>query len=97
MSYKTCMAQRREIEPARVEFRMSPKLKMEVEEAADLLGTTFTAFATQALLERAREVKREYVRTRLNDAERDVFLKMLEKPPKPNAAFKKLMRTRVIL
>jgi uncharacterized protein (DUF1778 family) len=82
---------------ARIEFRMSSELKSEVEEAASLVGLSLTAFATEALLERARRVKREYSATVLNDEERDAFLKLLAEPAKPSEALRELMRTEVVL
>ena len=91
------MAKTRSFETARVEFRMAADLKKEVEEAAALLGATFTSFATEILTERARQVKREYGQTVMNDKERDAFLEMLAQPPKPSEALVKLMNTQVNL
>lgn len=78
----------------RVEFRMPEDLKREVEEAAALLGTTFTAFATQALVERARQVKHQYSYTLLSDGARDSFVELMENPPEPSDALKKTLNTR---
>jgi len=91
------MANTRSLETARVEFRMSADLKSEVEEAAALLGATFTSFATEILIERARQVKRDYSLTILNDTERDAFLEMLANPPSPSESLVKLMNTEVNL
>ena len=60
-------------ETARVEFRMPTNLKQEVEEAVALLGSTFTSFATEVLVERSRQVKRDHAMTLLCDEERDAF------------------------
>lgn len=75
----------------RVEFRMPQDLKREVEEAAALLGSTFTAFATQALVERAREVRREYGLTVLCDEARDSFVELMTDPPAPSEALRKTL------
>ena len=91
------MANTRTLETARVEFRMPADLKNEVEEAAALLGSTFTSFATEILVAKARQVKLEYGQTILNDRARDAFLELLEKPAPPSAALTKLMRTEVTL
>jgi len=91
------MANRNYQDSARVEFRMAPDLKSEVEEAAELLGTTLTAFATEALVQRARQVKREHQLTILDDVERDAFLKLIASPPPPSNELKKLMHVKVIL
>ncbi len=68
------MAKAQTSESARVEFRMPSQLKREAEEAAALLGVNFTSFATEALIERSRQVKRDYALTILCDKERDAFL-----------------------
>ena len=78
---------------ARVEFRMPLSLKREAEEAARLMGMTLTAFATQALVERARKVKIEHSVTKLNDEERDALLSLLANPPKPTEALRKLFKS----
>ena len=76
---------------------MAADLKSEVEEAAELLGATFTSFATEILVARARQVKLEYGLTEMNDRERDAFLEMLEKPASPSEPRVKLMSTHVTL
>ena len=77
---------------------MPENLKKEVEEAAALLGSTFTAFATQALVERAREVKHRYGLTVLCDEARDSFVEMMTNPPEPSEALKKTLNpTKVVL
>jgi uncharacterized protein (DUF1778 family) len=82
---------------ARVEFRMPPQLKKEIEEAAALLGATFTSFATEVLVERSRQVKRDHAMTVLCDQERDAFLRMIANPPEPTDALVKLMHAKVKL
>lgn len=81
----------------RVEFRMPQELKREVEEAAALLGSTFTAFATQALVERAREVKHQYGLTVLCDEARDSFVELMANPPAPSETLKKTLNTRSVV
>lgn len=84
-------------ETARVEFRMPLRLKQEVEEAAALLGATFTSFATEVLVERSRQVKREHAMTVLADGERDALMELLASPPEPNEALTRLMSAKVNL
>ena len=84
-------------ETARIEFRMAPSLKKEVEEAAALLGTTFTSLATEVLVERSRQVKREHPMTVLCDQERDAFLRLISNPPEPTDALVKLMHAKLKL
>lgn len=82
---------------ARVEFRMSALLKREIEEAAALVGTTFTSFATEVLVERSRQVKRDHNLTVMGDQERDAFLQLISNPVEPSRALAKLMQTKVDL
>ena len=89
------MANTRSLVTARVEFRMPADLKSEVEEAAALLGASFTSFATEILVARARQVKLEHSLTVLKNKERDAFLEMLEKPAEPSESLVKLMKTEV--
>lgn len=72
---------------------MPAHLKREIEEAAALLGTTFTAFATQALVERARAVKHQHGLTILCDEARDAFVEMMANPPEPSEALKRTLNT----
>lgn len=76
---------------------MPQHLKQEVEEAAALLGCTFTAFATHALVERAREVKQRYGLTVLCDEARDSFVEMMANPPAPSEALKKTLNTKKVV
>src|SRR5579862_7229939 len=80
----------------RVEFRMPEGLKREVEEAAALLGSTFTAFATQALVERARAVKHQYGLTVLCDESRDSLVEMIANPPAPSEALRRTLNTKSV-
>jgi len=91
------MANTHSPETARVEFRMPADLKSEVEEAAALVGATFTSFATEILVARARQIKHEYGLTVMNDRERDAFLELLTKPKEPTESLVKLMNTQVTL
>ena len=97
LPYNLGMAKTHSLETARVEFRMPAELKQEVEEAAALVGATFTSFATEILVERARQVKREHAQTVLSDTERDAFLDMLSKTTVPSDSLVKLMQTQVQL
>jgi uncharacterized protein (DUF1778 family) len=76
---------------------MAADLKGEIEEAASLVGATFTSLATETLIERARQIKRQYGLTVMNDSERDAFLEMLAQPPQPPESLVRLMSTQVML
>lgn len=75
---------------------MDPRLKQEVEEAAALLGTTFTAFATQVLVERAREVRLLHSVTSLAGEAANDFAKMIIDAPEPSEALKSTLSKRRI-
>jgi len=80
----------------RFEFRIPQDLKKEIEEAAALSGASLTAFAIQALVERAREIKRQHGLTILCDEARDSFAEMMANPPAPSEALKKTLNTRKV-
>ncbi|MCE2982724.1 MAG: DUF1778 domain-containing protein [Parachlamydia sp.] len=73
----------------RVEFRTSHQERMQFEIAATYLGMNLSAFLRMAALERSAEVVQEKNVLVLSDADRDIFLAALEKPPKPNKNLKK--------
>lgn len=73
---------------------MDPHLKHEVEEAAALLGTTFTAFATQALVERAREVRLTHSVTTLSEKAAADFAALLLDSPEPSDALRSTLAKR---
>ncbi len=75
---------------------MDPHLKKEVEEAAALLGTTFTAFATQALVERAREVRLTHSVTTLAGDAASEFARLVIDPPEPSESLRTTLATRKI-
>lgn len=78
-------------ETARVEFRIAPHLKKEVEEAAALVGASFTSFATEVLVERSRQIRQAHGMTLLRDQERDAFMALLSQAPEPTEALVDLM------
>lgn len=83
------------LDSARVELRMNADLKNEVEEAAALLGVSLTAFATESMVQRAREVKQQHSVTKLYGADCEAFANLIANPPKPNKALLKTMQTTV--
>jgi uncharacterized protein (DUF1778 family) len=76
---------------------MPADLKSEIEEAAALVGATFTSFATEILVEKARQIKRDHGLIVLNNQDRDAFLKVLVNPPEPSEELIKVMKTQVTL
>ncbi len=70
---------------ARLNFRLPSEVKERIEDAAIVSGLTVTDFAINALVNHAEQVLETHHKRKLSDRDRDVFLKMLENPPAPNA------------
>jgi uncharacterized protein (DUF1778 family) len=71
----------------RLEFRVTPQDKAQIERAAALAGEHVTAFARVAASERAERVLREHETTTTVPAEFfDDLLAALDDPPHPNRA-----------
>jgi len=74
---------------ARLDFRLAPKHKELIEQAAFAVGQTVSDFATTTLLHRARQAIQEAGITQLSNRDRDLFLAMIDDNSEPNAALKK--------
>lgn len=74
---------------ARLNFRLPAKIKKRVEDAAVLSGVTVSDFAVAALVSSADAVLRQREERKMSDRDRDLFLALVEAPPKPNKALKK--------
>lgn len=70
----------------RLELRLPEELKREIESAASLLGVPVSSLVLDAVLEKARRVKREHNQTILFGADAERFARMLEEPPAPTEA-----------
>jgi len=81
---------------ARVEFRMPADLKQEVDDAAARVGSTFTAFATQLLIEHARRIQKQHTTSVLNREAQIEFAEMILNPPAPSEALRKTVNTRKV-
>jgi len=73
----------------RLNFRLPREHKRLIERAASSLGQSVTEFAVSNLVRDARRALREEEVTVLSDRDRDLFLSLLESPPKPNEALKR--------
>ncbi len=74
---------------ARMEFRLPPERKEEIERAALVQNRSLTDFAIAALTDAARKVLAEQERhahIQLSNRDRDRFLAELDADPTPNAA-----------
>jgi uncharacterized protein (DUF1778 family) len=72
----------------RFEVRVSTDEKETVEHAANLEGTTVSAYMRSRVLKAAREDISAQDKIRLSNQDRDQFLKALENPPKPQGKLK---------
>ena len=76
---------------ARIEFRLSPTAKEEIERAALVQNRSLTDFATSVLTETARKILADHSRheqVRLSNRDRDHLLAALDANPAPNAALR---------
>jgi uncharacterized protein (DUF1778 family) len=78
---------------ARLNFRLSPDLKVVIEEAAAALGQSVSDFAVSTLLQTARSVLRQQAVTELSNRDRDRFVALLDDTAaKPNKALTEAAR-----
>ena len=73
----------------RLDIRLPENTKDLIQQAAGLRNQTITQFVLATLSEEAGKIVQQHQRTVLSDRDRDLFLKMLDTPPKPNKVLKK--------
>jgi len=73
----------------KLDFRVTPKAKAMVEQAASAAGLSLTAFAREALLSKAESVLRPQHLTVLSDRDWRRFLEIVDSQAEPNAALRK--------
>ncbi len=66
---------------ARINCRVTPTLKVQIEEAARLTGHSLTSFTEMALSEKVRHVFQEQERIALSEQAFDDFLQAIQAPP----------------
>ena len=76
----------------RINLRATPDAKALIEKAAELMGTTLSAYMLQNSYEAAKRLIADHQMLMLSNRDRDAFLAAISKAPKPNAALRKLMR-----
>ncbi len=76
----------------RINLRATPDAKELIEKAAELMGTTLSAYMLQNSYEAAKRLIAEHQMLMLSNRDRDAFLAAITRPTKPNAALRKLMR-----
>tara|TARA_B100000809_G_C14669190_1_gene362568 strand:- start:101 stop:358 length:258 start_codon:yes stop_codon:yes gene_type:complete len=73
----------------RLDVRLAADHKNLIEQAADLLGQSVSAFTVSTLVREAEEVVERFGALQLSKRDRDAFLNALDNPPKPNARLKR--------
>ncbi|MCK5798126.1 MAG: DUF1778 domain-containing protein [Deltaproteobacteria bacterium] len=76
----------------RIDLRTSREVKDLIQRAADLIGTTMSAFILHCSYDAAREALAQQASVVVSDRDRDLFLRLLDDPPAPNDALKQLLR-----
>ncbi|HVM55677.1 MAG TPA: DUF1778 domain-containing protein [Acidimicrobiales bacterium] len=77
----------------RIEVRVSADQDALIREAADLEGTTITAFVMDTTIARARRVLRQHQDVVLSNEAFDRFIAELDRPPEPVAELTELFRS----
>lgn len=77
---------------ARIDMRLERDQKDLLEQAAVCQGQDLTSFILGALLDRARDVVARHRATVLSRRDMKAFLRLLDRPPAPNAALRAAFR-----
>lgn len=75
----------------RINVRSTVDAKNVIEEAANLLGLSVSSFMIQSSFERAKELLKSNHELKVNNADRDMLMNMLENPRPANDEMKNLM------
>ena len=75
----------------RINVRSTIDAKNVIEQAADLLGLSISSFMIQSSFERAKELLKSNHELKVNNADRDMLMNMLENPRPANDEMKNLM------
>ena len=75
----------------RINIRSTVDAKNVIEQAANLLGLSVSSFMLQSSFERAKELLKSNYELKVNNADRDMLMNMLENPRPANDEMKNLM------
>lgn len=75
----------------RINIRSTVDAKNVIEQAANLLGLSVSSFMIQSSFERAKELLKSNHELKVNNADRDMLMNMLENPRPANDEMKNLM------
>lgn len=73
---------------SRLDIRLSKDTKELIQRAAVLRNKTLTQFVVETLSEESDKVLSEHAQVQLSNRDRDLFLRALDSPPKPNKALR---------
>ena len=75
----------------RINVRSTVDAKNVIEQAANLLGLSVSSFMIQSSFERAKELLKSNHELKVNNADRDMLMNLLENPRPANDEMKNLM------
>ena len=75
----------------RINVRSTVDAKNVIEQAANLLGLSVSSFMIQSSFERVKELLKYNHELKVNNADRDMLMNLLENPRPANDEMKKLM------
>lgn len=75
----------------RINIRSTKDAKNIIEQAANLLGLSVSSFMMQSSFERAKDLLKSAHELKVNAADRDMLMTLLDKPRPANDEMKKLM------
>lgn len=75
----------------RINVRSTVDAKNVIEQAANLLGLSVSSFMIQSSFERAKELLKSNHELKVNNADRDMLMNLLENPHPANDEMKNLM------
>ncbi len=91
LNFKDTAAVIDEPKSARMQQRIKPYAKAQIQQAALLLGVDETTFVTSVALERAQATIVDHERTILSDADREVVVNALNSPAPQTDTLRKIM------
>ena len=78
----------------RITARVSQPIATKLQAAADLMGATLNQFLVQAAIEKADKIIDHDRAIHFSHEDAALFIKLLDQPPKPNAALKRAFAQR---
>ena len=75
----------------RIDLRTTRQVKDRIQQAAEYLGTSVSAFVVQHAYEAAQRLLVERESLVLSNRERDLFLTLVETPPEPTDTLRRLL------